>query len=52
MTLNEIAECLCYDSPTAKRREWLLVCRMSAPRISTVLAVTEAPGVKMGNLVK
>ena len=52
MTLNELGECLGYDSPTAKKRAWLLVCRTSARRISTVLAVTEALGVKMGDLVK
>ena len=52
MTLNELGEGLGYDGPTAKKREWLLLYRTSDPRISTVLAVAVALGVKTGDLVK
>ncbi len=52
MTLNELGEGLGYDAPTAKKRAWLLLYRSSDPRISTVLTVAEALGVKIGDLVK
>ena len=52
MTLNELGECLGYDGPTAKKRAWFLLYRTSDPRISTVLAVTEALGIKISDLVK
>ena len=52
MTLNELAEGLGYDGPTAKKRAWLMLYRTSDPRISTVLAVAEAMGVKIGDLVR
>ena len=52
MTLNELGECLGYDGPTAKKRAWFLLYRTSDPRISTVLAVAEALGVEIGDLVK
>ena len=52
MTLNELGEGLGYDGPTAKKRAWLLLYRTSDPRISTVLAVAQTLGVKIGDLVK
>ncbi len=52
MTLNELGEGLGYDRPNAKKRAWLLLHRTSDPRISTVLAVAAALGVKMSDLVK
>ena len=52
MTLHELGEGLGYDSPTAKKRAWLLLYRTSDPRISTVLAVATALGVKTSDLVK
>lgn len=52
MTLHELGEGLGYDGPTAKKRAWLLLYRTSDPRISTVLAVAAALGVKTGDLVK
>ena len=52
MTLNELGEGLGYDGPTAKKRAWLLLYRTSDPRISTVLAVAAALGVKVCHLVK
>ncbi len=52
MTLNELGECLGYDGPTAKKRAWFLLYRTSDPRISTVLAVAKALGVKISDLVK
>ncbi len=48
MTLNELGD----DGPIAKKRAWLLLYRTSDPRISTLLAVAEAPGVKMGDLAR
>ena len=50
MTLNELGEGLGYDGPTAKKRAWLLLYRTSDPRISTVLAVAAALGVKISDL--
>jgi hypothetical protein len=41
-----------YDSPTAKKRAWLLLYRTSDPRISTVIAVADTLGVKINDLVK
>lgn len=52
MTLNELGEGLGYDGPTAKKRAWFLLYRTSDPRISTVLAVADALGVKISDLVK
>ena len=52
MTLNELGECLGYAGPTAKKRAWYLLYRTSDPRISTVLAVADALGVKISDLVK
>jgi transcriptional regulator with XRE-family HTH domain len=52
MTLNELGEGLGYDGPTAKKRAWLLLYRTSDPRISTVLAVAQTLGVKVGDLAK
>ena len=52
MTLNELGGCLGYDGPTAKKRAWFLLYRTSDPRISTVIAVAETLGVKIGDLVK
>ena len=52
MTLNELGECLGYDGPTAKKRAWFLLYRTSDPRISTVLAVAEALGLKISDLAK
>ena len=51
-TLNELGEGLGYDGPVAKKRAWLLLYRTSDPRISTLLAVAEALGVKIGALVR
>jgi transcriptional regulator with XRE-family HTH domain len=51
MTLNELGEGLGYDGPTARKRAWLLLYRTSDPRISTVLAVAHALGVKADDLV-
>ena len=52
MTLNELGEGLGYDGPTAKKRAWFLLYRTSDPRISTVLAVAQTLGVKVGDLAK
>ena len=52
MTLHELGEGLGYDGPTAKKRAWSLLHRTSDPRISTVLAVADAMGIKIGDLVK
>jgi hypothetical protein len=52
MTLNELGECLGYHGPTATKRAWFLLYRTSDPRISTVLTVAEALGVKTGDLAK
>ena len=52
MTLNELGEGLGYVGPTAKKRAWSLLYRTSDPRISTVLAVADALGVKICDLVK
>ncbi len=52
MTLNELGEGLGYDGPTAKKRAWFLLYRTSDPRISTVLAVAHALGVKIDDLVR
>ena len=52
MTLNELGEGLGYNGPTAKKRAWFLLYRTSNPRISTVLAVAQALGVKISDLVK
>ncbi len=52
MTLHELGEGLGYDGPTAKKRAWILLYRTSDPRISTVLAVAAALGVKTGDLIK
>ena len=52
MTLNELGECLGYDGPTAKKRAWFLLYRTSDPRISTVLVVAEALGIKLSDLAK
>ena len=52
MTLNELGEGLGYDGPTARKRAWFLLYRTSDPRISTVLAVAHALGVKIDDLVR
>jgi hypothetical protein len=52
MTLTELGEGLGYDGPTARKRAWFLLYRTSDPRISTVLAVAHALGIKIGDLVK
>ena len=52
MTLNELGEGLGYDGPTAKKRAWFLLYRTSDPRISTVLAVAQALGVKISDLME
>jgi hypothetical protein len=52
MTLNELGEGLGYDGPTAKKRAWFLLYRTSDPRISTVLAVAHALGVKIDDLMR
>jgi len=52
MTLKQLGEGLGYEGPTAKKRAWLLLYRTSDPRISTVLAVAETLGVKIGDLAK
>ena len=52
MTLNELGEGLGDNGPTAKKRAWLLLYRTSDPRISTVLAVAAALGVKISDLAK
>ena len=52
MTLNELGEGLGYNGPTAKKRAWFLLYRTSNPRISTVLAVAQALGVKISDLVR
>ena len=52
MTLNELGEGLGYHGPTARKRAWFLLYRTPDPRLSTVLAVAEALGVKMGDLAK
>jgi hypothetical protein len=52
MTLTELGEGLGYDGPTARKRAWFLLYRTSDPRISTVLAVAQALGIKIGDLVK
>lgn len=52
MTLDELGEGLGYEGPTARKRAWFLLHRTSDPRISTVLAVAEALGLRIGDLVK
>ena len=52
MTLQQLGEGLGYRGPTATKRAWLLLHRISDPRLSTVLAVAEALGVKMADLTK
>ena len=52
MTLTELGEGLGYDGPTAKKRAWSLLYRMSDPRISTVIAVAQTLGVKINRLLK
>ena len=52
MTLEELGEGLGYESPTARKRAWFLLYRTSDPRISTVLAVAQTLGVKVGDLAK
>ena len=52
MTLKQLGEGLGYEGATAKKRAWLLLYRTSDPRISTVLAVAETLGVKLGDLAK
>ena len=52
MTLNELGEGLGYTGPTARKRAWSLLYRTSDPRISTLLAVADALGVKIYDLVK
>ena len=52
MTLAEPGEGLGYDGPTARKRAWFVLYRTSDPRISTVLAVAHALGVKIGDLVR
>jgi hypothetical protein len=52
MTLTELGGGLGYDGPTARKRAWFLLYRTSDPRISTVLAVAQALGVKIGDLVR
>jgi hypothetical protein len=52
MTLNSLGEGWGYNGPTAKKRAWFLLYRTSNPRISTVLAVAQALGVKISDLVK
>ena len=52
MTLNELGEGLGYAGPTARKRAWSLLYRTSDPRISTLLAVADALGVKIYDLVK
>lgn len=52
MTLTELGEGLGYDGPTARKRAWSLLYRTSDPRISTVLAVAYALGVKINELMK
>jgi hypothetical protein len=51
-TLNQLGEGLGYHGPTATKRAWFLLYRTSDPRISTVLAVAETPGIKISDLVK
>ena len=51
ITLNELGQGLGYDGPTATKRAWSLLYRTSDPRISTVLAVAQTLGVKIGDLV-
>ena len=52
MTLAELGEGLGYDGPTARKRAWSLLYRTSDPRISTVLAVAQALGVKIDDFTK
>ena len=52
MTLTELGEGLGYDGPTARKRAWSFLYRTSDPRISTVLAVAQALGVKIGDLMR
>lgn len=52
MTLNELGEGLGSHGPTARKRAWFLLYRTADPRLSTVIAVAETPGVKMSDLVK
>jgi transcriptional regulator with XRE-family HTH domain len=52
LTLSELGEGLGYHRPTAKKRAWVLLHRTPDPRISTVLAVAQTLGVKIGDLVK
>jgi hypothetical protein len=47
-----IGEGLRYHGPTAKKRAWFLLYRTSDLRISTVLAVVDALGVKISDLAK
>jgi hypothetical protein len=52
ISLNELGEGLGYQGPTARKRAWFLLYRTSDPRISTVLAVAQTLGVKIGDLAK
>ena len=52
MTLDRLGEGLGYEGPTARKRAWFLLYRTSDPRISTVLAVAQTLGVKIGDLAK
>ena len=52
LTLTELGEGLGYEGPTAKKRAWSFLYRTSDPRLSTVLAVAQTLGVKLGDLVK
>lgn len=52
ISLGELGEGLGYQGPTARKRAWFLLHRTSDPRISTVLAVAQTLGVKIGDLAK
>ena len=52
LTLDQLGEGLGYDGPTARKRAWFLLYRTSDPRISTVLAVAQTLGVKIGEIAK
>ena len=52
MTLTELGQGLGYDGATARKRAWYFLYRTSDPRISTVLAVANALGVKIGDFAK
>ena len=52
ISLGELGEGLGYQGPTARKRAWFLLYRTSDPRISTVLAVAQTLGVKIGDLAK